>query len=107
MGAQIRKNYVMTQNESDTTGGAASALCQWCDEPVTVKELRLGYAQANMAGQVAHIECGLRSAAGSVGHQTRQCSCYGGTREDPPGMTRREAARAAMTYFQWWHPPTN
>lgn len=43
-----------------------------------------------------HIECFVRSIIGSVGHQTRKCSCYGGTEEDPPGLTAREAAKAAM-----------
>jgi hypothetical protein len=92
----------MTENESDE---GASLLCQWCDEPVTELELRLGGAEATLWGQVTHIECGLRSVVGSVGHQAHRCSCHGGTEEDPPGMTRREAARAAMTYFQWRHPP--
>jgi hypothetical protein len=86
----------MTQSASDA---GASLLCQWCDEAVTEDELRMGDAEVNRSGQAIHIECGLRSAIGSVGHQRRLCSCHGGDQEDPPGMTRREAARAAMEYF--------
>lgn len=69
--------------------------CVWCDEPVLP-----GEPLAPFNGSTMHYECGLRSAVGSVGHQTRRCSCYGGTEEDPPGLTRREAARAAMTFFE-------
>jgi len=39
-----------------------------------------------------------------VGHQKGACPCYGGVEDDPPGATRREAARAAMEYFEE-HPP--
>lgn len=73
-------------------------LCQWCDEPVTLLELRQS-ADLNLSGQATHHECSLRSVIGSVGHQKRLCSCYGGDQEDPPGLTRREAARAAAEYF--------
>lgn len=46
-----------------------------------------------------HIECFIRQSIGSVGHLRRHCSCYGGTEGDPPGMTRREAAQAALDLF--------
>lgn len=77
--------------------------CQWCEEPVTRREVRFS-AVVNSAGQVTHFDCSLRSAIGSVGHQMKRCSCYGGTEEDPPGMTRREAARAAAQYFRRSQP---
>lgn len=51
-----------------------------------------------------HFECFIRGVIGSVGHQKRACPCYGGVEDDPPGTTRREAARAAMEYFEE-HPP--
>ena len=46
-----------------------------------------------------HLECYLRGVFGSLGHQRRQCSCYGGTLEDPPEMTPREAAIAAVQEY--------
>lgn len=46
-----------------------------------------------------HEECFMRQIVGSVGHQTKRCSCYGGDYEDPPGMTKREAAKVAYTIF--------
>jgi hypothetical protein len=69
---------------------AAIPACLWCGEPVAPAE-----QDPHRVGQPIHYECGLRCALGSVGHQRRRCSCYGGDEEDPPGMTRREAARAA------------
>jgi hypothetical protein len=45
-----------------------------------------------------HVECLLRLTIGSVAHIERRCGCYvaGSTESDPPHMTLREAARAAM-----------
>ena len=63
--------------------------CQWCHEPVlpadTVDEFDSSF----------HYECRLRAVMGSAAHLLKECSCYGGDREDPPGMTRREAAKLA------------
>ncbi len=47
-----------------------------------------------------HRECLLRTVIGSVGHQKKTCSCYGGSEEDPPNVTKREAAIAAVSYFE-------
>lgn len=71
----------------------APKICVWCEEPVLADE------QHPMYGQPMHQECGVRSVAGSVGHIHGECSCFGGTEEDPKGMTRREAAKAALEAF--------
>lgn len=42
-----------------------------------------------------HVECYFRETVGSVGHLTRRCRCFGGDYDDPPGMTKRQAAVAA------------
>jgi hypothetical protein len=42
-----------------------------------------------------HRSCFMRGLVGSVGHQMDLCSCRGGTMEDPPGFTRRQAALLA------------
>ncbi len=36
---------------------------------------------------------------GSIGHQQKKCPCYGGSYEDPPEMSKREAAQLAVDYF--------
>lgn len=49
------------------------------------------------AGQAAHTECAVRSVIGGVNHQLGLCLCCGGTMDpDPPGLSVRDAARAAL-----------
>lgn len=65
--------------------------CSHCDE-----EIRDGEASSHLAGlNQIHRECLTRMLAGSLGHQLKMCRCYGGTIEDPSGLTRRQAARLA------------
>jgi hypothetical protein len=47
-----------------------------------------------------HHECAARMVLGSVGHQLRMCSCFGGGLEDPPGFSRRDCSRLAMRIAQ-------
>lgn len=42
----------------------------------------------------------MREVMGSIGHLTKTCSCYGGTSNDPPGMTRRQSALAVWEWIQ-------
>jgi hypothetical protein len=80
----------------------AGLLCPYCDEPILDEEqLAPNYRQPT------HYECGLRAAVGSVGHQRMRCSCYGGSEEDPEGMTRRQAATAAALYFHLGRVPAS
>lgn len=68
--------------------------CPWCDEAIASADSR-----RLMSGCPPwHTECFVRSMLGSVAHQRRRCGCYipGSTEDDPPGMTKREAARAAV-----------
>lgn len=69
--------------------------CIWCEEMFVDGDQ--GLLDAGDAPQ--HRECFFRSIFGSVGHQKGTCSCFGGSEEDPPDMTRRQAARAAMEIF--------
>lgn len=75
------------------------AICELCHE--AVKEGDIGHSSKH--GGVTHYECLIRSAVGSVGHQKRLCSCYGGTEDDPPGMTPRQAAIAAARLWDEAH----
>ena len=49
--------------------------------------------------QIIHLECLIRTTVGSLGHLHKKCSCYGGNEDDPPGMTKRQAAIAAFEEF--------
>jgi hypothetical protein len=67
--------------------------CMFCEEPFEEGDSGWVYA----SGQPTHTECGLRSVLGGVNHQLGLCSCCGGTLPpDPPGLSRREAAQAAL-----------
>jgi hypothetical protein len=57
-----------------------------------------GYYQAE-GDYTFHEACFLRGIIGSVGHQNGTCPCHGGTAEDPPGLSRREAALAALLLY--------
>lgn len=74
--------------------------CIHCDEPIAADDQGVVmpyFPPVNGVDEVAqHRECFLRKIFGSVGHQRKTCSCYGGTEEDPPGLSVREAAKAAM-----------
>lgn len=69
--------------------------CSWCDEPIDVEDATVGIVIWPGVPGRWHLECATRSAAGSVGHQQGTCSCFDGVEEDPAGMTRRQAAKAA------------
>lgn len=78
---------------------AEPELCLHCTEPIAAGEARAPITD-RMTGQVRHehVECAQRSVIGSVAHIQHRCSCYvpGSDEGDPPDMTRRQAARAAV-----------
>lgn len=78
--------------------------CFRCGEPVLPGEeaQQPVYVMSGHRSAMAewHRECAIRSVVGSLGHLRGTCSCFGGTVEDPPGMTKRQAARAAMAEWK-------
>jgi hypothetical protein len=70
------------------------AVCIYCEEPIAAGER--GYFYSGTPPQPVHYECFVRQIVGSVAHQQQRCSCYGGHDEDPPGLSRRDAARLAL-----------
>lgn len=74
--------------------------CAMCDEAIAAGDI----GTVERGGRVIHYECMMRSVIGSVGHQKKLCSCYGGDQEDDPALTRREAAKAAVAYFHKTKP---
>jgi hypothetical protein len=79
--------------------------CVWCEEVI-----QDGEQHENFPSDPMHFECGFRSICGSVAHQLRRCHCFklGSKLSDPPGLTKREAARAALALFrqiaEWYGP---
>jgi hypothetical protein len=90
----------------DVTAIPVGQRCLFCEEVITENDQ--GVLMPLLDSQACrlvpkHRECYLRHIFGSVGHQMKTCSCYGGTQEDPEGMTRREAAKAAVELFELNH----
>ena len=73
--------------------------CGYCEEAVTAEDRGCTIPDADGGELPYHFECHIRLAIGSVAHQRGQCSCSGGRDHDPPGLTRRQAARAALDYW--------
>lgn len=75
--------------------------CEYCGEPITPGE-HLPFERSRF-----HGECIFRLMSGSLAHQERRCGCFirGATETDPPGMTKREAAKAALAAFDRLHAP--
>ncbi len=67
-------------------------LCLHCEESIDARDR--GYYDAG--ARPMHYECFVRMLVGSVAHQTQRCSCFGGAEEDPPGLSKRDAARLAL-----------
>lgn len=88
-----------SQERVETPVGAP---CIHCEEKIEANDS--GYIYAN--GPVAHRNCFMRQITGSVAHIEGRCSCYvaGATCTDPPGMTKRQAADAAVALYRKLNP---
>ena len=77
--------------------------CLWCEEPMCEGDngVIVGYIDTSKTPRQVpyHYECYLRQIVGGVNHQLHLCCCSGCAGvlpPDPPAMTRREAADAAL-----------
>lgn len=83
-------------DDSDQVETPVGATCVWCDEAIADDD----DGWLNGVDQASHRECWLRAVIGGANHITGRCSCCGGDQDpDPPGLSRREAARAAVRAF--------
>lgn len=73
-------------------------ICQHCGEPI-----KKGEVVSIIRPGPFHVECGFRMVAGSVGHQQHRCKCYGQVDTSEVGMTRRQAAKAALSFYNRHH----
>jgi hypothetical protein len=71
--------------------------CIHCDE--RIDPLDVGYVFPPN-DSLFHRACFMRGVLGSVAHQQHRCLCYGGTEEDDPALTTRQAAEAALEYYR-------
>ena len=75
--------------------------CAWCDEEFIENDqgLEIPHLGEVIEFRSFHKNCFLREIVGSLGHQQKKCSCHGGDTEDPPEMSIREAANAAVDFW--------
>jgi hypothetical protein len=71
--------------------------CLWCKEEITKGDR--GFVIRG-SDKPQHYACFMRSVVGSVGHQNEKCTCHGGDEDDPPGMSTRQAAEAAVKLYE-------
>lgn len=76
--------------------------CPLCEEPVLAGD---PVSSTEVNGMPAHHECMFRALVGGANHIRKCCTCCGGTEPpDPPGLTKREAAREAMRAYRELNP---
>lgn len=79
-------------------------LCHYCGEPVPEPEPEptiVFIREHGVTREAQHRECSMRSVIGGYNHLRGTCSCCGGSDPpDPPEMTKREAALAAVRYWR-------
>lgn len=79
-------------------------LCDWCGEPLVQGDTYImpliGDPEKSCVRY--HSECHMRQFLGSLAHIEGRCSCNipGATETDPPNMTVRQAARAAVEAWE-------
>jgi hypothetical protein len=78
--------------------------CGWCEEPVQsgdLVELTTHWDGERPARRPWHRACRIRSVLGGLNHLQGRCTCCGGTEPpDPPELSRRAAALAAVAWMQ-------
>lgn len=79
--------------------------CVWCDDPIMPDDdgflLPMMAACGHSVSRPWHLNCQIRSVIGGVNHQQQRCFCFGGkVHSDPDGLTAREAADAAVAFWQ-------
>lgn len=83
--------------------------CPRCGEPIALEDWIEPVLGLGEGRRLYHLECFMRGVVGSIGHQQGLCMCHGGpgTLDDPPELTNRQAARAAIDHYLRTHgyPP--
>lgn len=89
--------------ESDTPHAATPVglTCGRCDEDIAEGDdgfvLPVFFGE-EMDHHAYHYECHMRGIVGGLNHLIGKCTCCGGDDPpDPPELTKREAAKAAVT----------
>ena len=77
--------------------------CDWCGERLSPASMvAIPLIGGDKPTVHYHRECHMRQITGSLAHIERRCGCYvpGATDTDPPEMTKRQAAKAAVAAWE-------
>jgi hypothetical protein len=91
--------YEQDMPHTDTPVGVA---CRLCDEPIADSDdgFMVQVRQGDWLDVPEHYECHLRRVIGGLNHLKGRCICCGGTEPpDPPELSKREAAKAAVDEY--------
>jgi hypothetical protein len=82
--------------------------CTWCGEAVLDGEGKTldVITTSGIDTRWIHDECEARGVIGSLAHVEGRCRCAvpGSEAGDPPGLTKRQAAQAALSaWLAHWH----
>ena len=92
-----------TSSNEEKVPVPVGACCAWCEEKFVANEsgVVIPHVDDNTVQNLPyHSECSLRFIVGSLGHVLGECQCFGGDMDDPPNMTKRESAKAAIKAFK-------
>lgn len=95
------------QQELPHTETPVGEPCLWCEEPIEEGDNGfvtpyIGESESSL--RAWHKACWQRQSMGGLNHIEGRCTCQGGTEPpDPPELTKREAAVAAVAAYERTH----
>lgn len=99
-----RSKHAAICDELERIEAPTCAPCQHCGEAIGRNDDGFAIDQYQGGGVFIlapyHRACFLRGIIGSVAHQLKRCSCYGGADDDDADLTVREAAQAAVDLWE-------
>lgn len=98
-GPILFSNACIDLQKVDVPTGIPCSRCNEVIEPTDCGYMVNHITQNEISQKPIHEDCFMREVVGSVGHQMKKCHCYGGNEDDPPELTKRQAATAAVKLF--------
>lgn len=94
-----KEPFSLLCDDDNKTPTPIGTCCDWCEERIVADDD--GYMTGLGIIAVWHAECQIRAIVGGANHQIGQCTCCGGSLPpDPPGLTKREAAKMAVLLWE-------
>lgn len=94
-----RKHNAPMYEDTERVAVPEGSFCYHCDEMIIAGDD--GIILSGCDQHPLHRACFLRGIFGSLAHIEKRCRCFvaGSDEGDPPGLTARQAAEAALAAF--------